>query len=183
MPIKAIPPREGKSPYWSGRGTHLGRYVDRSTKAPTKSLAKKVVRKWEREIERGEFAEPGEPTFASALIGYLNAGGDPRPTGKLLEYFKTTPLKKIDGDAIDACATALFPTQSPATGTGGLHARLCDPEARRLRLQSQPTEGSRARSSQIGSGLSRHFGYSRPRRGSTRSLKSCSSSTAIPDAG
>ena len=115
MPIKAIPPREGKSPYWSGRGTHLGRYVDRSTKAPTKPLAKKVIRKWEREIERGEFTEPGEPTFASALVGYLNAGGDPRPTGKLLEHFKATPLKMIDGDAIDACATALFPTQSAAT--------------------------------------------------------------------
>jgi hypothetical protein len=40
----------------------------------------------EREIERGEFAEPGEPTFASALVSYLNAGGDPRPTGKLLEH-------------------------------------------------------------------------------------------------
>lgn len=115
MPIKPVPPRKGKSPYWSGRGSHLGRYVERSTKALTKSLAKKVIRKWEREIERGEFAEQGEPTFASALVGYLNAGGDTRPTGKLLEYFKTTPLKMIDGDAIDACAVSLFPTQSPAT--------------------------------------------------------------------
>jgi integrase len=115
MPIKPIPPRKGKSPYWAGRGTYLGRYVDRSTKAITESLAKKIIRKWEREIERGEFAEPNEPTFASALISYLNAGGDPRPTGKLLEYFKTRPLREIDGDAIDACAMSLFPTQSPAT--------------------------------------------------------------------
>src|SRR6266851_3543417 len=115
MPLKLIPPRKGKSPYWSGRGTHLGRYVDRSTKALTKPLAKKVIKKWEREIERGEFAEPDEPTFASALIKYVNNGGDPRPTGKLLEYFKTTPLREIDKDAIDACAAALFPTQTAAT--------------------------------------------------------------------
>jgi hypothetical protein len=115
MPIKLIKPRPGKTPYYSGRGTHLGRHVDRSTKSREKSLAIKIIKKWEREIERGEFAEPGEPTFASALIRYLSAGGDPRPTGKLLEYFQATPLREIDGDAIDACATSLFPTQSPAT--------------------------------------------------------------------
>jgi integrase len=115
MPIKLIPPRPGKTPYWAGRGKHLGRYVDRSTKALTKPLARKVIKQWEREIERGEFSTPGEPTFASAVVGYLNAGGDPRPTGKLLEYFKTTPLRQIDRIAIDACALALFPTQSPAT--------------------------------------------------------------------
>ena len=111
MPIKLIDPRPGKTPYYSGRGKHLGRYVDRSTKSREKSLALKIIKKWEREIERGEFAEPGEPTFVSALIGYINAGGDPRPTAKLLEYFKTTPLREIGGDAIDACAMALFPIQ------------------------------------------------------------------------
>jgi len=115
MPIKLIDPRPGKTPYYSGRGRHLGRYVDRSTKSCEKSVAIKIIKKWEREIESGEFAERGEPTFASALISYLNAGGDPRPTGKLLEYYQETPLRLIDGDSIDACAIALFPTQSPAT--------------------------------------------------------------------
>jgi integrase len=115
MPIKLIDPRPGKTPYYSGRGSHLGRYVDRSTKSREKSIAIKTIKKWEREIERGEFAEPGEPTFATALIVYINAGGDPRPTAKLLEYFTTTPLREIDGAAIDACAMTLFPTQSPAT--------------------------------------------------------------------
>ena len=115
MPIKLIAPRPGKTPYYAGRGKYLGRYVDRSTKALTKPLARKVIRQWQREIERGEFAEPTEPTFASALISYLNAGGDPRPTGKLLEYFKTRPLREFDKAVIDACALALFPTQSAAT--------------------------------------------------------------------
>lgn len=115
MPIKLIPPRAGKTSYWAGRGKHLGRYVDRSTKARTKPLARKVIRQWEREIERGEFATPGEPTFASALVGYLNNGGDPRPTGRLLEHFKATPLLQINQAAIDACALALFPDHTPAT--------------------------------------------------------------------
>jgi hypothetical protein len=78
MPIKLIPPRPGKTPFWSGRGTHIGRYVDRSTKAVEKRVAAKVIKQWEREIERGEFATPGEPTFASAVVDYLKAGGDPQ---------------------------------------------------------------------------------------------------------
>lgn len=87
MPIKLIPPRPGKTPYWAGRGKHFGRYVDRSTKAVTKPLARKVVRQWESEIERGEFSTPGEVTFASAVVGYLNRGGESRPIARLLEYF------------------------------------------------------------------------------------------------
>jgi integrase len=115
MPIKLIPPRQGKTPYWAGRGKHLGRYVDRSTKALTKPLARKVVRQWERAIERGEFATPSEPTFASAVVGYLKSSGDPRPTSKLLEYFKSTPLSQINQAAIDTCALALFPDHTAAT--------------------------------------------------------------------
>ncbi len=30
MPLKLIPPREGKSPNFTVRGTYLGQYVDRS---------------------------------------------------------------------------------------------------------------------------------------------------------
>jgi integrase len=120
VPIKLIPPRPGKTPYFAGRGKYLGRYVDRSTKARTRALAVKVIRQWQREIERGEFSSPGEPTFAGAVVGYLKNGGDPRPTGKLLEHFierdgKPTRLAAIDQTAIDACATALYPNHSPAT--------------------------------------------------------------------
>ena len=78
MPIKPIPPRPGKTPYWSGRGTHFGQYVDRSTKARQRALAIKIIHRWEREIERGEFTEPGEPTFASAALAYMKAGGERR---------------------------------------------------------------------------------------------------------
>lgn len=117
MPIK--PYQRKDSPVWYGRGTHFKRLVDRSTGARTRPLALKVIRKWEREIECGTFAEPGAPDFASAVIGYLNAGGDRRPVAKLLKYFskdgKSTLLSAIDQSAIDACAHALFPTHSAAT--------------------------------------------------------------------
>ena len=39
MPLKLIPPR--KSPFWSVRGTYLGIYVERSTKASKRAVAAK----------------------------------------------------------------------------------------------------------------------------------------------
>jgi integrase len=115
MPIKLISPRPGKTPYYGGRGKHLGVYVDRSTKARDRALARKIIKKWEREIEAGQFAIPGEPTFSSAAIGYMNAGGERRPLAPLLKYFQSKPLKQIDQAAIDAAAAALMPNATAAT--------------------------------------------------------------------
>lgn len=115
MPIKLLNPRPGKTPYYAGRGTYLGVYVDRSTKARKRKIAVQVIRKWERDIERGEFALPGEATFASAAVAYMNAGGDRRPLGPLLHYFKETPAKQINQAKIDNAAATLFPAGSAAT--------------------------------------------------------------------
>ncbi len=115
MPIKPISPRPGKSPYWYGRGTHLGISLFRSTQATKKAHAKKIIRNWEREIERGRFAEPGEPTFASCLLKYINAGGEDRYLNPLLEHFKETPIKNIGQDEIDDAAVKLYPNASNAT--------------------------------------------------------------------
>src|SRR6266700_5549489 len=93
MPLKLIPPRAGKTPYWSIRGTYLGRYVDRSTKARQRALAAKVLRQFERAIERGELAEPQEATFASAAIDYMNAGGERAFLTRLIEHFGTAPVQ------------------------------------------------------------------------------------------
>ena len=115
MPLKLIPPRAGKSPYWSARGTYLARYVDRSTKARDRKLAQRVLAQWKREIEQGLFAEPQEPTFASAAISYMQAGGERRPLAPLLQYFKERPLREIDQSAIDTAAATLFPNATAAT--------------------------------------------------------------------
>ena len=115
MPIKLIPPRPGKTPYWYGRGTYLGEYVDRSTKARKRAVAVKVIKTWEREIEAGEFARPGDPTFASAALTYMKTGGDRRPIKRLLDHFRERPLRQIDQNAIEAAALALYPDHSAAT--------------------------------------------------------------------
>jgi integrase len=115
MPLKLVPPRAGKTPYWSGRGTHHGRYIDRSTKARERRLALRLIRQWEKVIERGIFADDSEPTFASASIDYMNAGGERRFLTPLIEHFGTIPLRNIDQAAIDGAAVTLYPAETPAT--------------------------------------------------------------------
>jgi integrase len=115
MPIKLVPPRAGKSPHWTIRGTYLGRYVDRSAKTGKRATAAKVLKGIERQIERGEFSEKGEPTFASAAAAYMRAGGERTYVKRLLEHFGETPLSQIAQSNIDNAATALYPDATAAT--------------------------------------------------------------------
>lgn len=126
MPIKLIPPRKGFSPYYYGRGTYLGVFVDRSTRCLRSSLAKRVIKKWEDEIERGVFGAESGPTFLSAALAYKKAGGDARPLAKLIAHFKEDPIQPTDlprgttlqqhwQNKVDTAAAELFPTHSAAT--------------------------------------------------------------------
>ncbi len=115
MPLKIIPPRKGWSPYYRVRGTYLGIYVDRSTKTCQRATANKLLAKWQREIEAGEFATKDEPTFAEAALSYMQAGGDRRPLAPLLRHFGNTRLRNIDQAVIDDAAHKLFPNATPAT--------------------------------------------------------------------
>jgi integrase len=126
MPIKLIPPREGKTPYYSGRGTYLGVYVDRTTKASELRQAQRVIGEWKRAIERGEFSpkpvapERREPTFADAALAYLRAGGDGKFLSRIIEQagehaLRDRLLKDIDQIAIDNAAIALYPHSSAQT--------------------------------------------------------------------
>jgi integrase len=115
MPLKIIPPRKGWSPYYRVRGTYLGNYVNRSTKTSNQATANKLLQKWQREIEAGEFTTKDEPTFAEAALSYMQAGGDRRPLAPLLRHFGNTRLRYIDQAVIDNAAHTLFPNATPAT--------------------------------------------------------------------
>src|SRR5262249_22305225 len=78
-------------------------------------LARKIVLRWEREIERGEFVDPGEPTFASAALVYMRAGGERRFLMPLLKHFGETPLRRIGQAALDEAAAPISPNAAPAT--------------------------------------------------------------------
>jgi len=115
MPLKLVPPRKDWSPYFRVRGTYLGIYVDRSTKTSKRAVASKLLAKWQGEIERGELAVKGEPTFASAAAAYMKAGGERRFLTPLIRHFQTEPLSRIDQAAIDAAATKIFPDGTAPT--------------------------------------------------------------------
>lgn len=130
MPLKLIPPRAGKTPNYYIRGTHLGHYVDESAGTPVKSVAAGFLKSKREAIECGELQSrrqlKQEPTFLSAAISYMNAGGERRFIGEfdektgqwkpgLVTHFGEKLLKEIDQAAIDEAAAALYPLAPPAT--------------------------------------------------------------------
>lgn len=129
MPIKLIDPRPGKTPYYTGRGTHRGVYVERSTKFTSKQKAKECIVSWEREIERGEYdKKPTEPvagpkreaTFADAALAYLRADGEANYIGIIIDYegeyaIRDKFVREIDQIMIDNCASAIYPDAPAST--------------------------------------------------------------------
>lgn len=121
MPLKLNPPRQGKSKNFSIRGTYLGIRVDKSCGTDKRSVAVKVLKRVEKQIENGEYQkaksapDPKVPTFLSAARKYLEAGGRPRYVSSVVGYFGETPLAEIDQDAIDEAAKALRPGTAGAT--------------------------------------------------------------------
>lgn len=115
MPLKLYPPRPGKTPNWSIRGTYLGVRVDRSAGTSRKPVALRELRRIEQQIEAGRYDPAPEKTFADAVCSYVKKGGDPRFLGPLLERLGLKPLSEIDQDVVDATAEALYPHATNAT--------------------------------------------------------------------
>ncbi len=121
MPLKLIPPKPGKTPYWYVRGTHLGVTLDRSTKSSERATAARFLRAWKEDIERGALARPGEPTFFDAAVNYMAQTGNERFVGPLVDHFGKMALSQITQPAIDEAALKLYPTGSPATRNRQCH--------------------------------------------------------------
>lgn len=116
MPLRLVPPREGKSPNYTIRGTYLKVRVDRTAGTPDKATARKALASIKDAIERGRFATGDKGrTFAAAALSYLRNGGEPLYIGRLTDHFEETPLIEIDQAAIDEAAAELYPDAGPAT--------------------------------------------------------------------
>lgn len=115
MPLKLVPPRQGKSPNWTIRGTYLRVRVDQSAGTHDERVARQALKALQKRIERGEFAGRGAATFKSAAVAYADAGGEETFLGPLIKHFGDTPIANIDQEAIAHAAMTLFPTQSNAT--------------------------------------------------------------------
>lgn len=124
MPLKLVPPRKGRSPNFTIRGTYLGLYVDKTAGTPRRSAAHSALKKLEAAIEDGSYGRPPTPAvpdFATAAAAYIEAGRPRRHIKRLISYFGDTPLDEIDQAAIDAAAAALCPNTAPSTKNGTVY--------------------------------------------------------------
>ena len=99
--------------------------VDQSTKTGKPSVARNILKRFEREIELGEYGKAElSPTFLDAALAYLEAGRRKRYVAKLIKHFRETPLEQIDQAAIDEAAVALHPNAGNATRNAGVYTRV-----------------------------------------------------------
>lgn len=120
MPLTLRPPRQGKTPNFEIRGSHLGCRVEVSSGTHKRSLAIKQLRKIEECIEEhGQYPapeakpDPGQPTFLSAAVAYMQAGGERRYVAPLVKHFREMPLTAVDQAAIDDAARTILPNGAP----------------------------------------------------------------------
>lgn len=115
MPLRLHPPRPGKSPNWTIRGTHHGVSINETSGTTDRAKAAKILAKLKDEIERGAVRKKGEKTFAEAAEQYLDAGGSDRFMLRLIDWFQEKPVRLIDQDAIAEAAKTLYPAVTNAT--------------------------------------------------------------------
>lgn len=122
MSLYLRPPRKGKTPNFEIRGSHRGVSVEVSSRSNRRSDARKELRRVEAVIDdHGQYPapevapDPGQPTFLSAAVAYMQAGGRRKYVADLIKHFGAKPLCEIDQAAIDAAAAAICPHVTPAT--------------------------------------------------------------------
>src|SRR5215469_10450470 len=114
MPIRLV--RRTKSPNWIIRGTLRGHRIEESTGTNNKKVAEEIRAKREAEIlAQSVYGRRATATFAEAALSYLENGGNRRFLDNVIQHFGTTPLAKIDQDAIDRGARKVYPNVSGAT--------------------------------------------------------------------
>lgn len=143
--------REGRT-NWYIRGAVRGIAVFESTGTPDKAAAEAIRTQREADIlQRSVFGPKATATFLEAAAAYLDAGGDKRFIGRLVEHFGTRPLAAIDQAAMNAAARALYGGRAAATVVRQLYVPmtailnlgadmgLCDPPRfKRPKVQRKP---------------------------------------------
>jgi len=108
--------RRPKSPNWILRGTVRGIRIEESSGTNNKKVAEEIRTKREAEIlAQSVYGRRATTTFAEAALSYLENGGNKRFLDSAIRHFGTTPLAKIDQDAIDKGARKVYPNATGAT--------------------------------------------------------------------
>jgi integrase len=114
MSIRLV--RRPRSPYWIIRGSVRGIRIEESAGTDNKKIAEEIRAKREAEIlAESVYGRRATATFAQAALSYLEQGGSKRYLNEIIAHFGTTPMAKIDQDAIDRGARKLYPDASAST--------------------------------------------------------------------
>jgi integrase len=108
--------RRPKSPNWIIRGTVRGIHVEESTGTTKRRIAEEIRAKRESELfAQSVYGRRATCTFAEAALSYVENGGSQRFLKPVVECFGTTPLARIDQEAIERGARKTYPGKSNAT--------------------------------------------------------------------
>lgn len=119
MPLKLIPPREGKTPYWYIRGTLYGRSIDASTKARDKKGAQKFKERFELALAKQDGEKNSPATFKIAAEMYVNfrdpKDRDQKWIDKIVAIIGDYRLSDIRQNTLIDAANELYPRATPET--------------------------------------------------------------------
>jgi integrase len=108
--------RRRKSPNWIIRGTVRGVRVEETTGTSDRRFAEEIRATRESEIlAQSIYGRRATCTFAEAALSYIEAGGSKRFLEPVVRHFATTPLARIDLEAIERGARKTYPGTSNAT--------------------------------------------------------------------
>lgn len=108
--------RKAGGPYYI-RGTVQGQRIYESTGCLQRAPAEAIRNRRETElISRAAYGKAATLTFAEAALTYLDAGGESKFLGRIIQHLgPDTLLSDIDNAAINKAAAALYPTAANAT--------------------------------------------------------------------
>lgn len=114
MPLRLT--RRHNSPNWYIRGTVRGIAIDESTRTDRREAAEALrIRREAELLDRSIHGRRATATFLEAAVSYMEAGGETRYLGPLIDHFGALRLAALDQMAIDVAAQALYPAAAPAT--------------------------------------------------------------------
>jgi hypothetical protein len=111
------------------RGTVRGIRIEESTGTDDKKIAEEIRARREAELlTESIYGRRATATFAQAALSYLEQGGSIRYLNRIISYFGTTPLTRIDQDAIDRGARTLYSNVSNSTRIRQFYGPVRTPE-------------------------------------------------------
>lgn len=121
--------RRKRDKNWRIRGTLFGRKLEESTETADRIqaeilLSARIAEITRHHVQGAVLGRRPAPTFAGAVVIYVENGGERRFLAPLLKIFGERPIDEILQDDIDDAARRLLPGRTPATLNRQIYAPM-----------------------------------------------------------